>query len=270
MIQESAREWPRESPGRAFRLWIVLPAYNEESSIGPLLESLLRELAADNSDFVILVVNDGSTDRTAAIVHDYESSYESGYESTRRVRLIDHPANRGLAETVRTGLLAAVRQARPDDVVIVMDADNTHPAGLVFRMSRLIREGNDVVIASRYRQGSHVRGLTLSRKVLSSGASWLFRAVFPTHGVRDYTCGYRAYRAGMLMQLVDRHGQEFISERGFACMVDILLRLREQGAIFCEVPLVLRYDRKEGPSKMKVLATVKETLALLVRRRLGR
>jgi dolichol-phosphate mannosyltransferase len=258
MVQES----PPESAARAFRLWVVLPAYNEEGSIGPLLESLLRELAADNSDFVILVVNDGSTDRTAAIVH--------GYESTRRVRLIDQPANRGLAETVRTGLLAAVRQARPDDIVVVMDADNTHPAGLVFRMTRLIREGNDVVIASRYREGSHVRGLKFSRKALSNGASWLFRAVFPTPGVRDYTCGYRAYRAGMLMQLVDRHGQEFISERGFACMVDILLRLREQGAIFCEVPLVLRYDRKEGPSKMKVLATVKETLALLVRRRLGR
>lgn len=262
LAKQSSQEWPLESPARAFRLWVVLPAYNEEGSIGPLLESLLRELAADNSDFVILVVNDGSTDRTAAIVHDYESTY--------RVRLLDQPANRGLAETVRTGLLAAVQQAGPDDVVIVMDADNTHPAGLVFRMARLIREGNDVVIASRYRQGSHVRGLTLSRKVLSNGASWLFRVVFPTHGVRDYTCGYRAYRAGMLMQLVDRHGQEFISERGFACTVDILLRLREQGAIFCEVPLVLRYDRKEGPSKMNVLATIKETLALLVRRRLGR
>jgi dolichol-phosphate mannosyltransferase len=246
----------------SFRLWVVLPAYNEAGSMAPLLDTLLRELGADYSDFAILVVNDGSTDETAAIVR--------GYEATGRVTLIDQPLNRGLAETLRTGLLAAVRQARPDDVVVVMDADNTHPAGLVFRMTRRIREGNDVVIASRYREGSYVRGLKFSRRLLSSGASWLFRIVFPTHGVRDYTCGYRAYRAGMLMQLVEKHGQEFISERGFACMVDILLRLREQGAIFGEVPLVLRYDRKEGRSKMKVLPTVKETLALLVRRRLGR
>ncbi|HEV8578583.1 MAG TPA: glycosyltransferase family 2 protein [Thermoanaerobaculia bacterium] len=252
----------QESPAQAHRMWVVLPAYNEEGSIAPLLDDLLRELGSGDADFAILVVNDGSTDQTAAIVR--------GYESTRRVTLLDQPVNRGLAETLRTGLLAAVRQAQPDDIVIVMDADNTHPAGLVFRMARLIREGNDVVIASRYRHGSHVRGLALYRKALSNGASWLFRAVFPTAGVRDYTCGYRAYRAGMLMQLVEKHGQEFISERGFACMVDILLRLREQGAIFTEVPLVLRYDRKEGQSKMKVLATVKETLLLLFRRRFGR
>jgi dolichol-phosphate mannosyltransferase len=251
-----------ESRARTFRLWVVLPAYNEAGSIAPLLDTLLRELGSGDADFAILVVNDGSTDETAALVR--------GYESTRRVTLIDQPVNRGLAETLRTGLLAAVGQARPDDIVVVMDADNTHPAGLVFRMTRLVREGNDVVIASRYREGSHVRGLKFSRRLLSSGASWLFRIAFPTPGVRDYTCGYRAYRADMLMRLVEKHGQEFISERGFACMVDILLRLRQQGAIFSEVPLVLRYDRKEGRSKMKVLATVKETLSLLVRRRLGK
>jgi dolichol-phosphate mannosyltransferase len=252
----------QESQAQAFRLWVVLPAYNEAGSMVKLLDTLLRELGSDYSDFAILVVNDGSTDETAAIVR--------GYESTGRVTLIDQPRNRGLAETLRTGLLAAVRQAGPDDVVVVMDADNTHPAGLVFRMTRRIREGNDVVIASRYREGSHVRGLKFRRRALSSAASWMFRIVFPTPGVRDYTCGYRAYRAGILAQLVEKHGQEFISERGFACMVDILLRLREQGAIFSEVPLVLRYDRKEGRSKMKVLPTVKETLSLLVRRRLGR
>jgi dolichol-phosphate mannosyltransferase len=261
-MSEPVKLRAREAQARAFRLWVVLPAYNEEGSIAPLLDSLLTELESDYPDFTVLVVNDGSTDETAAIVR--------GYESTGRVSLIDQPANRGLAETLRTGLLAAVRQARPNDIVVVMDADNTHPAGLVFRMTRAIREGHDVVIASRFRPESHVRGVKLHRKVLSSGASWLFRAVFPTPGVRDYTCGYRAYRAGMLMQLVDRHGQEFISARGFSCMVDILLRLREQGAVFGEVPLVLRYDHKGGASKMKVLRTIKETLGLLVRRRLGR
>ena len=253
---------PQEPQAPAHRTWVVLPAYNEEGAIAPLLDDLLRELAAGESDFGVLVVDDGSADGTAAVVR--------GYAGTGRVTLLEHPANRGLAEALRTGLLAAVERARPDDVVVVMDADNTHPASLAVPMARLVRQGSDVVIASRYRRGSRVHGLALHRKALSNGASWLFRLAFPTAGVRDYTCGYRAYRAGRLMQLVERHGREFISERGFACMVDLLLRLRRQGAVFAEVPLVLRYDRKEGQSKMKVLATVRETLWLLLRRRFGR
>lgn len=255
---------PQTSPQRDFltdqqHLWVVLPAYNEEGSIGPLLDSLLKVL--DAGRFTIIVVNDGSTDGTASVVR--------GYAPTGQVMLIDQPENRGLAETLRTGLLSAVEKAGADDVVVVMDADNTHPTGLISRMIRLIKEGNDVVIASRYREGSYVRGLSLGRRTLSWGASILFRLVFPTPGVRDYTCGYRAYRAGMLRKLVETYGEEFISERGFACMVDILLRLRQQDAIFAEAPMVLRYDQKQGRSKMRVLRTVKETLLLLGRRRLG-
>src|SRR5262249_45187187 len=103
----------------------------------------------------------------------------------------------------------------------------------------------------------------------SKGASWLFQFFFPIHGVRDYTCGYRAYRAGAMKQLIDRHGKEFISERGFSCMVDILLRLRESDLVFTEVPMVLRYDLKPGLSKMKVAQTIFDTLKLLMKRRFG-
>jgi len=148
-----------------------------------------------------------------------------------------------------------------------MDADNTHPAGLTIRMIRLIRGGNDIVIASRYRSGSYVRGLPLYRRFLSYGGGWLFRILFPIRGVRDYTSGYRAYRVSALSQLMSRYGEDFISEKGFASMVDLLLRLREQQLIFTEVPLILRYDLKPGRSKMNVSRTIKETLNLLIRRR---
>jgi dolichol-phosphate mannosyltransferase len=241
------------------KIWIVLPAYNEEEALPPLIDALVEQLMEESRKFEILIVNDGSQDRTGEIA--------AAYSGKAPVRVFNNGANKGLAETLRWGLLEAIHIAESDDIIITMDADNTHPAGLVIRMVRLIREGNDVVIASRYRSGSYVRGLPMYRRFLSYAGSWLCRILFPIRGVRDYTCGYRAYRVAVLSELISRHGENFISEKGFASMVDILLRLREQQLIFTEAPLVLRYDLKPGRSKMNVSRTIKETLNLLVRRR---
>jgi dolichol-phosphate mannosyltransferase len=136
-------------------------------------------------------------------------------------------------------------------------------------MVRRIREGNDVVIASRFQPGAQVRGVPFYRRVLSRSSSLVFRMAFPTPGVRDFTSGYRAYRAGVVKQAFDTYGGEFVAESGFSCMVDILLKLRRIGAIMGEVPLVLRYDMKYGVSKMMVVRTVIDSLQLLVSRRLG-
>jgi len=241
------------------KIWIVLPAYNEENALPPLIDALNEQLKEENREFGIIVVNDGSRDGTREVAE--------AYFGKAPVRVCSNETNKGLAETLRIGLMEAIKLAAMDDIIITMDADNTHPAGLAIRMVRLIREGNDVVIASRYRNGSYVRGLPLSRQFLSYAGSWLCRVLFPIRGVRDYTCGYRAYRVSALSQLVSRYGENFISEKGFASMVDILLRLRKQQLIFTEVPLVLRYDLKPGRSKMNVSRTIKETLNLLVRRK---
>lgn len=242
------------------KTWIVLPAYNEEIALPRLLESVRDHFTEDQRDFSVIIVNDGSTDRTGEVAEEFSKSLP--------VIVLHNDGNKGLAETVRRGLMEAVKLAAPKDILITMDADNTHPAGLALRMARLIREGNDVVIASRYREGSHVRGLAWHRRWLSVGASLIFRIFFPIRGVKDYTCGYRAYRSEVMQTLIQKYGREFITERGFSCMVDILLRLREEDLVFTEVPLVLRYDLKPGLSKMKVLRTISDTLKLLVRRRL--
>lgn len=241
------------------KLWVVLPAYNEEKALPPLLDSIIENLSEERKDYSIIVVDDGSSDHTGQVIEEYAKSHP--------VIPLHNDGNKGLAETIRRGLLEAVRLAQPKDVIITMDADNTHPAGLALRMARMIREGNDVVIASRYREGSQVIGLVTYRRMISYVASWMFRITFPIKGVRDFTCGYRAYRADVIKKLVDRYGNEFISERGFSCMVDILLRLRDMHPVVCEVPLVLRYDLKPTFTKMKIAQTIVDTLKLMVRRR---
>lgn len=240
---------------------IALPAYNEEQTLPPLLDAIGDAMAENRIEYRVIVVNDGSKDGTAAAV--------DRAAATMPIERIDHPQNRGLGATIRTGLIAALEHAAERDIIVTMDSDNTHTPGLIARMVRGIREGNDVVIASRFQPGARIKGVPFHRRVLSRGASVLFRTLFPTPNVRDFTCGFRAYRAGVLQQAFAAYGEEFVAQSGFACMVDILLKLRRLDAIMSEVPLVLRYDLKFGVSKMVVLKTIGETLRLVVARRLG-
>jgi dolichol-phosphate mannosyltransferase len=248
--------------GARFRVVIALPAYNEENSLGPLLESIDAAMAAAGIRYQVIVVNDGSLDDTGLVA--------SRASFSKPVTLVDHDANRGLAAALRTGLAAAVRAARPGDVIVTMDADNTQPAGLIPRLVRLVGEGRDVVIASRFQPGSRTVGVPWNRYLLSYGARALFQLAFPMRGVRDYTCGFRAYRADVLRQALADYGDSFVSETGFSCMADVLLKLRRYPLVIGEAPMVLRYDHKGGASKMRVLRTVRQTLSLILRRRLGR
>jgi len=239
---------------------IVLPAYNEEDAILPLITDIKRILGERFNAFEVIVVNDGSTDNTAKIVSDL---------NLPMLKLVEHTRNKGLGESIKTGLLYSLKNSDENDIIVTMDADNTHSPGLIHRMSAFIEEGNDVVIASRYRPGARVIGLTLARKIISFGGNMLFRLLFPTRGVKDYTSGYRAYRAGVLSRAFELWENSFINEPGFSCQLDILLKLRKMRVIMNEVPLILRYDQKEGASKMNVTSTMIDTLKLVVKRLVG-
>jgi dolichol-phosphate mannosyltransferase len=239
------------------RVRIVLPAYNEAARIGKLFERLEDAMVEGGIDFMVIVVDDGSRDATAEVAKDWAQRIP--------VQLLQHETNLGLGATIRDGLFAAAASSSPRDIVVTMDADDTHTPGLILRMSRMILEGHDVVIASRYQDGAHTIGVPSSRRLFSWVASWLFRALLPIPGVRDFTSGYRAYRAEVLQQAIAEHGARFVDQEGFQCMVDILLKLRSKPLVFGEVPLILRYDLKEGASKMNVSRTIAATLKLLVR-----
>ena len=233
------------------KIKIVLPAYNEELSLPPLLKRILGVKENFNLNLEILVVNDGSKDNTVGVAKNFN------------VEVLDLQPNRGLAEAIREGLFAAIANLEDEDIIIVMDADNTHTPGLVMRMIRHIAEGCDIVIASRYQKGARVIGLSWFRKMLSFGASILFRILVGISGVKDYTCGYRAYRVEILKKAYQLYKEDFIKQTGFGCMIEILLRLQKFNPVIEEVPLILRYDFKEGESKMKIFRTIKQTLKLV-------
>lgn len=249
---------PQNTPSPA--LFVVLPAYNEAARIAVLLQRVHDTLRG--RDYSVVLVDDGSADGTGDVVR--------GLMDRMPIDLVVHEVNQGLGATIRDGLVRAADRAARSDIIITLDADDTHRPDTIPSMLQRIDEGCDVVIASRYRPGSRVMGVPAHRRALSGGAAILMRAMFPIRGVRDYTCGYRAYRASAIQDALERYGDGFLDQDGFQCMVDILLKLRGLDLVFGEVPFILRYDAKEGETKMNVGQTVKSTLQLLVRTRLQR
>ncbi|MDR5684492.1 MAG: glycosyltransferase [Armatimonadota bacterium] len=241
-------------------VWVILPAFNEAENLPGLL-SELDALATDTLPGVrVVLVDDGSTDATGEIARSWAGPC--------RPEVIAHGANRGLAAAVLTGLRAAVNRCGTDDVIVTMDADGSHRPAQIPAMVREIADGADVIIASRYRPGARTAGVSAIRSLYSLGARALLSVLFPIPGVRDYTCGFRAYRAALLGRARQRYGDRWIESQGFSVMTEILLKLRPLRPVVREVPIDLRYDLKRGRSKLVAGRTIRQYLGMIVRLRL--
>ncbi len=238
-------------------VYIGLPAFNEEIALPRLLQRM--EILAASSQLAISVVvyNDGSTDSTASVAAQWQGRVP--------VALLNCPVNKGLGVGLNALIDYAVSTGGADDVLVIMDCDDTHDPAQIPQMLQAMAKGADVVIASRFMRGATVRGVPPLRRVTALGAVVLFKLIHPVAGVWDYTCGYRAYRIGVLQYAVKRFGGRLIKESGFACMVEALLKLNAAGARFAEVGLHLRYDLKPTESKMAVGSNMRRLLALLIR-----
>ncbi len=235
------------------KITVMLPAYNEEKDL-PVLLNRIQQALSEWANYRILVVDDGSKDQTAQIVRD---------AGTRMpIVLIQHPQNMGLGAAMRTGLKAA---SLDSDIVVTLDADNSQDPELIRRMVEQLVTGYDVVIASRFQPGAQEIGVPPFRVFLSHVSSAGIRTIVRYPGVRDYTCGFRVYRGETLRHLIQVFGDNFIRENGFSCMFELLLNLRSLRARVSEVALVLRYDLKEGVSKMRILRTMWRYVITLTR-----
>lgn len=237
---------------------VLLPAYEEAANLPALLTALAAVLRQLDAPAQVLLIDDGSGDDTAAVA--------ARFASVLPLTVVRHPRNLGLGRTLADGLTRTLASAADEDVVITMDADDTHPPALIPSLLTGLAGGAEVVVASRYVAGARVHGVPLRRRLLSRAAAALVQRGMPRCGARDVTCGFRAYRAAVLRRAVDRYGV-LVEADGFACMLDLLLKMGGVGARVVEVPIELRYDRKRGASKLRVLRTVAETMRVLRRHR---
>jgi dolichol-phosphate mannosyltransferase len=239
-------------------IYYLLPAYNEEANIGRLVSKIGDTMRQLDEEYMIVVVDDGSRDHTVEVA---ESAEESAH-----IHVVKHDTNKGLHESLRTGIMTFLQlPTSDDDVLVTMDADNTHEPSTAPAMIQLVRDGYDVVIASRYRPGSKEVGLSAGRRFMSRAVNLMLAALFRVKGVRDYTCGYRAYSRSAIERAWRAFGDRLIESTTFSATAEILLKMGKLGVRACEVPFVLRYDQKGGISKMRVLATIFDYFRMMVR-----
>src|SRR5690349_21350670 len=197
----------------------ALPAYNEAEALPRLLQRMRETQPQLSEPLRVVVVDDGSKDDTAAAAERCNSD-------ALQVEVVRHDRNRGLHGALDTGFRAAIERAQPQDWILTMDADDTHPPDLIVPMLAKARAtGATVVIASRFQPGAEWFGLSWDRVLFSKTVSWMFRIAWPMRNVRDYTCGYRLYRADLLKRAYEKWGDGFVNEPSFACMPDVLWKV---------------------------------------------
>ncbi|RFC47709.1 MAG: dolichol-phosphate mannosyltransferase [Verrucomicrobia bacterium] len=240
------------------RVHVILPAYNEADSLPGLLRRFAElDTAHPELQLRVLVINDGSADATAEVASQTYGQLD--------VTLHNHERNMGLGQAMLTGLQRTVANLEAGDVIVAMDADDTHDVNLIPIMAERLSRGADVAIASRFVSGGCDRTAPPFRRLLSRGAAVVFRTIFPLESIGDFTSGYRMYRGSLMQNAVRHWGNRLIEEDGFACMVELLLKLRFWGPTLSEVPMVLRYDRKLSVSKLKLMRTLRQYLQLAIR-----
>jgi glycosyltransferase involved in cell wall biosynthesis len=200
---------------------IVIPAYNERARLGPTLDRVLDFIRQQAWDAEVIVVDDGSHDRTADLVRDCA-------RGNPIVRLVQNPGNRGKGYSVRNGVLNA-----QGAMVLFTDADLSSPIEEAPKLFDAIEAGADVAIGSRWaRSELQTQRQPIGRQVMGRTFNVLLRILLGLD-FKDTQCGFKAFRRGAAKAL-------FLLQRveGWGFDAELLLLARKAGFTVAEVPVV--------------------------------
>jgi len=200
---------------------VVTPTYNEAGSLPTLAERLALALAG--REYELVVVDDGSPDGTADVA--------DALAARLPVRVVRRAGKAGLASAVLAGFVAA-----RGDVLVVMDADLSHPPETVAALVAALDAGADLAVASRYVRGGGIEDWPLGRRIVSRAACLLGSLLVP---VRDATSGFFAVRRTAIEGVR-------LNGIGFKIGFEVIARARARRIV--EVPYTFR-DRELGASK---------------------
>lgn len=231
------------------RAYFVLMILNEEESITGVVQSIMSATLPPSLERRILAVNDGSTDGTGGILAGLERSYP--------LQTISFKTRQGMPISFRAAFEFLLPHLRDEDIVFTMEADATNDIACVMPMVEKIKEGADVVIASRYAPGAVSLGFPWWRLWGSNTVNFFLRLLWNVPNVTDCSVLYRAYRGSTLREYITNL-PPFRARKSFAVIAEILLQIAKHTSRFAEVPLRYDYNLKKGPSKMKLFQTLWE------------
>ena len=179
------------------KISVIIPCYNEETTIHEILE--LVQIALNDSEYEIILVDDASTDNTSQIIHDISTK-----EGT--IEVISHDSNLGKGAALRSGITAS-----NGDVVIIQDADLEYDPSEYGKLLKPIQDGKaDVVYGSRFKSSAEVRVLYYWHRLGNTFLTWLSN-IFTNLNLTDMETCYKVFRKEILEQIIieeDRFGFE--------------------------------------------------------------
>jgi dolichol-phosphate mannosyltransferase len=214
------------------RLSVVIPARNEEGSIGATVRTLTSTLRREDVPYEIVIVDDASTDGTADEVGRLG-------EADADVRYLRSPYRNGFGFAVRAGL-----EAFTGDAVAILMADGSDDPEDVVAYHRLLTAGYDCAFGSRFMSGAKVTDYPRFKLVVNRIVNLGIRMLFG-HGYNDTTNAFKAYRREVISSV-----QPLLSQH-FNLTVEIPLKAIVRGHSYAVVPIRWR-GRKSGTSKLRL------------------
>ena len=206
----------------------VVPAYNEEQRLGDSLAKLIAYSAAQPFAVEIVVVDDGSADRTADIATEAIANLPDGVTA----KVIQHEVNRGKGAAVRTGALAA-----SSDVVLYLDADLATQPDQTPKLLAALSSGADVAIGSRIRpEGGDMRASQPAWRRVGGRLFALLRRRLLLSDIEDTQCGFKAFSRGAAQAIFSRQQLD-----GWAFDAELLYLAHRLGYRVVQVPIEWRH-----------------------------
>ncbi len=207
-----------------FDVSIIIPAYNEGDSIKRTLDQITQFLNQQTFPFEIIVVNDGSTDKTGEIVENYPG-----------VNLISFDKNQGKGAAVKAGVMAA-----KNNYILFMDADHAIPIQYLLEFKEI---DTDIVIGSKYL--NQTENYPLYRRVVGKVFSFL-KYIITGLNIKDTQCGFKFFKRDVAKKLF---GMSQIT--GWCFDVEILLLAKKLNYAVKEMPIKL--SDINSPSQISLL-----------------